>query len=44
MGINLSASDARKFVKEIRRMKKIHRDWYLVDVEGADGSIVKIKI
>ena len=42
--MNLSSIDIRKFIKLIHQLKKKYPDWCIVDVESADGEIVKIKL
>ena len=42
--VALSSQEARKLIKLIHQLKKKYPDWYIVDVESADGEIVKIKL
>ena len=41
-GIHITREQARVFVKELNRFRKRHKDWKLVEVQGADGDIVDI--
>ncbi len=43
-GIRLTRKQASLFIKEIRRYKKNHTDWNLVEVYNKDGDTVKVKI
>jgi len=38
----ISGTYIRRFVKELHRIKKIHPDLIIVDIESANGEIVKI--
>jgi len=40
--LNISSHDMKRFFKELIRMKKKYPDLYLVDVESADGDVIKI--
>ncbi|MDD3350281.1 MAG: hypothetical protein PHC40_05425, partial [Eubacteriales bacterium] len=39
----ITAEQAYTLFSEIQRFKRKYPDWYLVDIETADGEIVKIK-
>lgn len=41
---NLSAKDLDRLFAEFRRIKKKHGSWELVDIESADGEIVRITL
>ena len=41
---NVKPSHVRNIRRTVRRMKKTHKGWYLVEVECADGTGVKIKL
>lgn len=43
-GIHLSPEQAVKFVHEIKRYRRKHRDWVLAEVKSSEGQYVKIKI
>ena len=43
-GIHLTRKQTILFIKELKRYKKKHRDWNLVEVEGSDEDSVIIKI
>jgi|GEM_PF-228869 len=40
---SITEAQAYMLFSEIQRFKKKYPDWYLVDVETADGEIIKIK-
>ena len=42
--INVAAKDARRLFKEIIKAKRNHKNWYIVEVDDADGESVKIKL
>ena len=42
--LNISPKSMRKIRRCIRKMRKIHKDWSLVDVFDSDGSTVNIKL
>ena len=42
--IFLSPVEVRKFIRLIHELRKKYPDWYIVDVESANGEIVKIKL
>lgn len=41
---SLSKKAARRARKIIRKTRRKHPDWYLVDVRSSDGEIVRIKL
>lgn len=43
-GIRLTKKQIWLFIKEIRRYKKNHTDWNLVEVEDKNGDTVRLKI
>ena len=43
-GIHLTRKQTVLFIKELKRYKKTHRDWNLVEVEGSDEDSVIVKI
>ncbi|MEA4832158.1 hypothetical protein SDC9_121532 [bioreactor metagenome] len=42
--LKLNAHDMRKLIRMLNRMRRKYPDMYLVDIESADGDIVKIKL
>ena len=42
LDLSISSKDVRRLVREMHRMKQKHRNLLLVDVEAADGTIVRI--
>lgn len=42
--VSISPQEVRKFIRLIHQLKKKYPNWYIVDVESADGEIVKIKL
>jgi|HigsolmetaAR203D_1030402.scaffolds.fasta_scaffold01584_6 hypothetical protein len=42
LDFSISGKDLRRLVRELHRMKRKHRNLLLVDVETADGTIVRI--
>ena len=43
-GLQLTRKQTLLFIKAIRRYKRNHSDWNLVEIEDADGDTVKVKI
>lgn len=43
-GINLTRKQTVLFIKELKRYKKRHRDWNLVEVQESGGGNVIIRI
>lgn len=43
-GVKLSGAQLRSLFREIHRCRKRYPGLYLVDIESADGSIVKVKL
>ena len=43
-GFHLTRKQTVLFIKELKRYKKKHRDWNLVEVEGSDEDSVIVKI
>ena len=43
-GINLTRRQTRLFIKEIKRYKKNHADWVLVEIKTENGDLVTVKI
>lgn len=43
-GFHLTRKQTVLFIKELKRYKKTHRDWNLVEVEGSDEDSVIVKI
>ncbi len=41
-GISLTSQQSRKLLQEVRRCKKRHPDWVLVEVDDASGEQVRI--
>ena len=41
---HIPSKSVRKLRKTIRKMKKIHKGWELVDVQSSNGDVVKIKM
>lgn len=47
IGIDFSCIDAkvmRKMLKCIRKMKRIHKNWYLVEAKTPENSFVRIRL
>ena len=44
INVDLKVKDMRKLRGCIKKMRKIHKDWYLVDVQDSDGNSVRIKL
>ena len=42
--ITITRKQAYQFLKELRRYKKQHPDWILVDIQSANGDTVKIAV
>ncbi len=40
----LSFSDTYALCKQIKRLRRERRDWYLVDIESSGGEVVKIRL
>lgn len=40
--LTIEGKDLIRLVKEVNRVRKFHKDMPLVDVEDADGDVVKI--
>ena len=43
-GMSLTRKQAVMFARELRRFKKRHKDWKLVEVTSADGEHVEITL
>ena len=43
-GITITKKQAYLFIRELRRYKKHHPDWVLVDIEDSCGDTVKITV
>ena len=43
-GVTITAKQARKFIRAMKKYKRRHRDWTLVEVQSADGDYVEIKL
>ena len=43
-GVQLTRKQTLLFIKAIRFYKRNHSDWYLIEIEDADGDTVKVKI
>ncbi len=43
-GVELTRKQTSKFIKEIRRYKKNHSDWNLVEIDSKNGDTMNIKI
>lgn len=43
-GVTITAKQARKFIRAMKKYKRRHRDWVLVEVQSADGDYVEIKL
>jgi len=41
-GTNISKKQLRVLIKEVKKYKKSHKTWKLVEVESADGAHVEI--
>ncbi|HHX72294.1 MAG TPA: hypothetical protein GX701_05130 [Clostridiales bacterium] len=42
--LKITRKQALRFIKELRRCKRRHRGWKLVEVESSDGDYVEIKL
>lgn len=43
-GMHLSKEQAVAFLGELKRYRRKHRDWVLVEVRSAGGDYVKVKL
>ena len=43
-GIYLTRKQTVLFIKELKRYKRTHRDWNLVEIEGSDEDSIIVKI
>ena len=43
-GVTITTKQARKFIRAMKKYKRRHRDWVLVEVQSADGDYVEIKL
>ena len=43
-GIHLTRKQTVLFIKELKRYKRTHRDWNLVEIEGSDEDSIIVKI
>jgi len=43
-GVTITKKQAYQFIRELRRYKRRHPDWVLVDIEDACGDTVKITV
>lgn len=43
-GVTITKKQAYQFIRELRRYKKHHPDWVLVDIEDSCGDTVKITV
>ena len=43
-GVKISSRQARTLMKTMKEYRKIHSDWVLVEVQGADGEYVRVKL
>lgn len=43
-GMTITAKQARNFIRAMRKFKRRHRDWTLVEVQSAEGDYVEIKL
>ena len=43
-GITITTKQARKFIRAMKKYKRRHRDWVLVEVQSSDGDYVEIKL
>ena len=42
--ISITRKQAYRLIRELRRYKKSHPDWVLVDIESTNGDTVKITV
>jgi len=42
--VTITRKQAYQLLKELRRFKKRHPDWILVDIQSANGDMVKITV
>ena len=43
-GIDITKEQATRIIDELKRFRRSHPDWVLVEVESSDGDYVKIKL
>ena len=43
-GVTITKKQARTFIRTLRKFKRRHRNWTLVEVESANGDYVEIKL
>ncbi len=43
-GVNITSRQARHMVKSLKKFKRRHKDWTLVEVQEKDGDRIKIKL
>ena len=43
-GMTITTKQARKLIRAMKKYKRRHRDWVLVEVQSADGDYVEIKL
>lgn len=43
-GVNITARQMNRLFDAVRRYKKAHPDWVLVEVQSADGDDIRIKL
>ena len=43
-GINLTRKQTAMLIKEIKRYRRTHADWYLVEVYEKSGEVIRVKI
>ena len=41
---SIKVKDMRKLRRCIRKMRRLHKNWYLVDVQDSDGNSVRMKL
>lgn len=43
-GVTVTGQQLRTLRQELKRFRRLHKDWVLVEVESADGEYVKIQL
>ena len=43
-GVKISSRQARTLIKTLKEYRKIHPDWVLAEVHGANGEYVLVKL
>ena len=43
-GLHLTGRQLSAFMRELKRWKRRHKDWVLVEVDSADGEYIQIRM